>query len=141
MRLAGVVLFAAMATGCASVPMATPEADATAKKFQVAPDKANLYIYRNESMGAAVKMKVLIDGQPAGQTAAKTYVMRTVDPGSHVVTSKAENESTLTVDAVAGQNYFLWQEVKMGFGSARSSLQLVDEAKGKAGVAECKLVQ
>lgn len=140
-RLATVALFAALASGCASVPMATPAADATAKTFQVAPDKANLYIYRNESMGAAVKMKVLIDGQPAGQTAAKTYIMRTVDPGSHVVTSKAENESTVTVDAVAGQNYFLWQEVKMGFGSARSALQLVDEAKGKAGVAECKLVQ
>lgn len=140
-RLATVALFAVLATGCASVPMAPPAADAAAKTFQVAPDKANLYIYRNESMGAAVKMKVLIDGQPAGETGAKTYVLRAVDPGSHVVTSKAENESTITVDAAAGQNYFLWQEVKMGFGSARSALQLVDEAKGKAGVGACKLVQ
>jgi len=31
--------------------------------------------------------------------------------------------------------------VKMGAFSARSALQLVDEAKGRAGVAECKLIQ
>lgn len=140
-EVALVVLLAALAVGCASVPMAPPEADARAKSFQVAPDKANLYIYRNESFGAAVKMKVIVDGQPAGDTGAKTYIMKAVEPGPHVVTSKAENDSSVTVDTAPGQNYFLWQEVKMGFGSARSNLQLVDETKGKAGVAESKLVQ
>ena len=48
---------------------------------------------------------------------------------------------TVTLNTVAGRNYFLWQEVKMGMISGRSNLQEVDEATGKAGVAECKLVQ
>jgi hypothetical protein len=130
-----------LVTGCASVPMAAPEADSAAKAFATDPAKANVYIYRNESMGGAVTMKVLLDDQPVGATAAQTYIYRQVDPGTHVITSKAENDATLSLDAVAGQNYFVWQEVKMGLLSARSKLQLVDEAKGKAGVKECKLVK
>lgn len=140
-KLGPILLAVAMATGCASVPMASPEADAKAKTFQAPADKANLYIYRNESMGAAVKMTVLVDGQLAGDTAAKTYILKSVAPGSHVVTSKTENDSNLTVNAVAGKNYFIWQEVKMGVMAARSDLQLVDEATGKAAVEECQLVQ
>ena len=140
-KLAAIFLAAAVAAGCASVPMAAPDADAKAKTFQTSPDKANLYIYRNESMGAAVKMTVLLDGQLAGDTAAKTYILKSVEPGAHTLTSKTENDSNLTVNAVAGQNYFVWQEVKMGVMSARSNLQLVDEATGKAAVTECQLVQ
>jgi hypothetical protein len=45
------------------------------------------------------------------------------------------------VNASAGRNYFVWQEVKMGMWQAGSMLHLVDEVTGKAGVAECKLIQ
>ena len=135
------VFAVALISGCASVPMASPEADAKAKAFQATPGKANLYIYRNESFGGAIKMTVLLDGQLAGDTGPQTYILKTVDPGSHALVSKTENDATLTVDAVPGKNYFVWQEVKMGFFSARSQLHLVDDAAGQAGVNECKLVQ
>lgn len=141
LKLVGLLLSAVIATGCASVPMASTEADAAAKTFQQTPGMANLYIYRNESFGAAVKMPLLLDGQIAGDTAAKTYILKSVAPGSHVITSKTENDATLTVDTAPGKNYFIWQEVKMGAFSARSDLHLVDEATGKAGVAACALVQ
>jgi uncharacterized protein DUF2846 len=137
----GVVVAAAMASGCASVPMASPEMDTAAKSFAVNPGKANIYVFRNESMGAALKMTLVLDGKLVGSTAAKTYVLLEVNPGNHTLISKTENDSTLTVSTVAGRNYFVWQEVKMGAFSARSALQLVDDAKGKAGVAECKLIQ
>lgn len=129
-----------LAAGCASVPMASETADAQAKAFTVSADKANLYIYRNESMGAAVKMPVLIDGQTVGDTAAKTYIFRQVTPGKHLVTSKTENDSNLEVHAIAGKNHYVWQEVKMGVMSARSKLHEVDEATGRAGVMESKLI-
>ena len=142
MRNTILAIFMAVAlAGCASVPMATPEADAAAKAFRVTPNKANVYIYRNENFGAASKMPLLIDNVAVGDTAAKTYVFRQIDPGSHVITSKTENDATLSLDVKAGTNYFVWQEVKMGAFSARSDLHLVDEATGKAGVADCKLVQ
>ena len=139
---AGVALLAVvLASGCASVPMASPELDSAAKSFAVKPGTANIYVYRNENFGAALKMPVALDGRLVGDTAAKTYLLLEVAPGPHTVVSKTENDSSVTLNAAAGHNYFLWQEVKMGLMSARSYLQEVDEATGKAGVAECKLIQ
>lgn len=68
----------ALTGGCASVKMADETLDAQAKTFQVSPDKANIYVYRNESMGAGVKMPVTLNGKPVGQTVAKSYLMLAV---------------------------------------------------------------
>ena len=135
------VLLAVAVTGCASVPMASQEKDAAAKTYAVKPDKANIYIYRNENFGAALKMPVAVDGRLVGDTAAKTYLKVEVPPGSHIVTSKTENDASLTLQTAAGKNYFVWQEVKMGMWAARSQLHQVDDATGKAGVDECKLIE
>lgn len=128
-------------SGCASVPMATPEEDAKAKEFVAVSGKSNIYIYRNESLGAAVKMPVLIDGVSVGDTVADSYILRTMDPGKHTILSKGENDSTLELDAKANTNYYVWQEIKMGVFSARSNLHNVDDATGKAAVSECKLIK
>ena len=137
----GAILIAVLATGCASVPMASVEKDTAAKTFAVKSNKANIYIYRNETFGAAIKMPVALDGKLVGDTAAKTYLLLEVDPGNHTVISKTENDPTLTVIAEPGKNHFVWQEVKMGAFAARSALKLVDDATGKAGVAESKLIE
>lgn len=136
----GVLVGVAMLAGCASVPTASVERDAQAKSFSVKPDKASVYVYRNESMGGAVKMAVEVDGQKIGETAAKTYMMLDVAPGKHKLVSKSENDSVLELQAEAGKNYFVWQEVKMGVLYARSKLQLVDDATGRAGVGECSMI-
>jgi len=135
------LLVLVLASGCASVQMASSEQDTAAKSFAVKPGKAIIYVYRNETMGAALKMPVALDGKLMGDTASKTYLLLEVNPGQHTVVSKTENDSSVTLNTVAGRNYFLWQEVKMGLLMARSNLQEVDEATGKAGVAECKLIQ
>lgn len=127
--------------GCASVPMASLEQDTAAKTYAVKPGKANIYVYRNENFGAAIKMPVAIDGRLVGDTAAKTYLKVEVASGNHTVTSKTENDASVSLQTTAGKNYFVWQEVKMGMWSARSQLHQVDEATGKAGVDECKLVE
>jgi hypothetical protein len=125
--------------GCASVPMGDPARNAELKTFKAKDNAASLYVYRNESMGAAVKMSVKVDGQPLGKTAAKTYLYKELTPGQHTIESSAENTSTLTLDAVAGKVYYVWQEVKMGVMSARTKLSLVDEQKGQSGVTESNL--
>lgn len=137
-------LFAAAAIsialmGCASVPMGDTKQDAALKAFQVPADKAGIYVYRNESMGAAVKMDVIIDGQNIGETAANTYMYREVAPGKHTIASKAENTDTVEVDLKPGTLTFIWQEVKMGFMFARTKLNIVGEQEGKKGVLETKL--
>lgn len=134
------VLVAILAlAGCASVPMGDPKRDAELKTFSVAQDKAGIYVYRNESMGGAVKMDVSIDGQLIGQTAAKTYFYKDVTPGKHTVTSIAENTDTLEVDVKPGTLAYIWQEVKMGLLYARTKLHLVSEVEGKKGVQETSL--
>jgi len=135
------VVAALLLSGCVSVPMASPEADAQAKTYATLPTKANLYVFRHESFGRTNKMTVSLDGKLVGQTTAQTYFLLQVDPGKHEVASLAENVSTLSVDAQAGKNYFVWQEVKMGAWSARSLLQLVDEETGRKRVDACMRAQ
>ncbi len=129
-----VLLFA----GCASVPLATSATDTKSKEFLPLPDRASVYIYRNENFGAAIPMAVSVNKRTLGQTAAKTYFHINVVPGRYSVESITENVSSLNLNLDAGKNYFVWQEVKMGMWSARSALQQVDEAKGRAGVLESK---
>jgi hypothetical protein len=136
--IASTVLLSAL-VGCASVPMGDPKQDAALKTFQIPADKAGIYVYRNESMGAAVKMDVLIDGQNIGETAANTYMYREVAPGKHTVSSKAENTDTVEVDLKPGMLAFVWQEVKMGLMFARTKLHVVPETAGRKGVLETKL--
>lgn len=132
---------AAFVNGCASVPLASPERDSQAKSFGVKPDKSNIYVYRNESMGGAVKLPVVLDGKIVGDTAAKTFMLLAGDPGKHKLVSKGETDSILELVTQPHTNYFVWQEVKMGMWAPSSKLQQVDEATGKAGVAECKLAE
>jgi len=138
-KLASVALILMGLVGCVSVPMGDPQQDLALKAFSAKPDVAGIYIYRNETMGAAVRMDVEVDGKPLGQTGANTYFYTEVSPGKHMVTSKAENTDSLEVDTVAGKLYYIWQEVKMGVLYARTKLHLVTEAEGKKGVLETKL--
>ena len=139
--IAAILVVGGALAGCASVPMADTQRDATAKTFAVTAGKANIYVYRNETMGAAVKLGLHLDVMPVGETSAKTYYLLQVLPGKHTLVSTAENESAIDVVTEAGKNYFVWREVKMGFLMARSKLQQVDDATGKAGVSECSLAQ
>ena len=138
-KLISIAVISLAISGCASVPMGDPKQDAALKTFKVAPDKAGIYIYRNESMGAAVKMDVAVDGQPIGQTAANTYLFKEVTPGKHTVSSSAENTDTLEVDVKQGTLAYLWHEVKRGVLYARTKLHLVSEVEGKKGVQETSL--
>lgn len=135
--LTGVLLV----SGCASVPMAAQSADTQAKTFTPAANQATVYIYRNEDFGAAVKMPVLIDNMSVGDTAAKTYIEKQLPPGTHTITSKTEKDSSVTINMLAGQVYYVWQEVKMGMWAAGSALHIVDAEKGQAGVRESKLIR
>lgn len=128
-------------SGCASVHKAGQDADARAKMFAPVADKAVVYIYRNEIMGAAIKLPVLVDGVAVGDTGPRSFLEVALPDGAHVITSKGEKDSTLSLNTTAGQVYYVWQEVKMGMWAASSMLHHVDATKGKAGVNESKLLE
>jgi hypothetical protein len=123
------------------VPLASPEHDVQAKSFDVEPNKSNIYVYRNEVIGHAETMSIALDGRLSGKSASKTYFMWVVEPGEHEVTSLTENTYKISVNAKAGENHFIWQEVKFGIWEQRSKLHEVAEDVGRKGVLECKLIQ
>ncbi|MDI3326739.1 DUF2846 domain-containing protein [Pontibacterium granulatum] len=131
----------ALISGCASVPMASLDKDVSAKSFSPPAGRASLYIYRNEVLGSAIPMTVLINGKNLGQTASKTYFHLDLLPGTYEVDSVAENTSNIKILLKERRNYFIWQEVKMGAWMARSLLQEVDEDTGREGVLESKLIK
>lgn len=128
-------------SGMGGIHLAAADLSAQAKSQRPDPQKALIYVYRNETMGHPTRMEVSLDDRIAGKTGAKTFFMFEVEPGRHEITSEAENTDKLVVNAEAGKAYFVWQEVKMGGWYARNRLHLVDEPQGRAGVAECRLLQ
>ena len=124
--------------GCASVPMASMEADSSAKQFLPRKSYSNIYLYRNETIGGAVAMTVSLDGKVIGKTGPQTYFLLEVTPGKHEIASHTENTARITIDAKEGRNHYVWQEVKMGMWQPRSQLQEMNEEEGKKGVLECK---
>ncbi|MCV2420115.1 DUF2846 domain-containing protein [Paucibacter sp. DJ2R-2] len=126
--------------GCASVKQAPAGEDASAKRFEAPAGLSRIYIYRNEFLGTLVGLDLSVDGQVAGTTKGKTFVIADVPPGDHEIVSKGENTHQLRISTQIGQPSFVWQEVKMGLLSAGSRLHAVDAATGRAGVNESSLV-
>ena len=129
-----------LSTGCASINKAPIDDDKAAKEFNKDSTMSQVYIYRNESFGGAVSMPVTVDGKTAGNTGPKSFFKFNLPEGNHVFTSQGD-KSTLAVDTKNGEQYFIWQEVKMGAFSGGSLLQVVPEGKGKKGVSECRMIQ
>jgi len=146
MRVAGRLSVIVMAVGlmssaCGNVPLAASDISTQAKVRTPGPQKALIYLYRNEWMGGNAKMEVSLDGRIAGKTQTKTFFVWEVDPGRHEIESEAENTDKLVLNVEAAKTYFVWQEVKSGIWFPRTRLHLVDDAKGRAGVEECKMIQ
>ena len=146
------IVLAALAvalSGCASVPMGDLKRDAALKTFAEKSDVAGVYIYRNESLGPVNRIIVQVDGKPLGKTVPFVYLYTEVSPGKHVISSTSLNPYTsnptytnsLEIEAIAGKNYYVWQEYTLGFHFPKSKLHLVDEAEGQKGVLGTELAE
>ncbi len=129
--------------GCASVPMAPLEQDATAKKFSPpAADKAGLYVFRNTFVGQALKKRVSLDGALIGETANKTFFYKEIALGSHTLSTQSEfSDNEITFQADGGKNYFVEQYIKMGVFIGGANLKMVSEEEGMQRVLECGLAK
>ncbi len=136
------LLAAALATlaACAAIPRAPKDRDAAAKTFATQPDKANLYVFRDSQEAEALPATVLLDGKVLGATHGRTFLLAEIEPGPHRLLSEGDNDAQLAITAEAGKNLFVWQETSRGVLRPRTQLHVVDEARGRAGVAACELV-
>ena len=143
MMMCTAALGIALLSGCASVPMESPEKDKELKTFAAPPeDKSGLYIFRDSSFGAALKKTVTLDGKVIGETAPNTYLYRQISPGRHTLGTESEfSDNILTVNAEAGKNLYVRQLIKLGVFVGGADLELVSESEGKQGVNETELAR
>ncbi len=141
LTLGAAVIAIALLTGCASVPMESKEQDAARKEFtKPAANKAGLYVYRNTSFGAALKKNVYLDDVLLGETARLVYFYKEITPGKHKLSTESEfSDNATTFEAVAGNNYFAQQSIRMGVFVGGAVVRMVPEETGMAGVKECEM--
>jgi len=121
--------------------MATPERDTAAKVFAPIAGKAVVYIYRDETMGAGVKIPIVVNNRLLGDTVAHSYFRIVMDPGPSQVGCKAESDSHQSIQVEADKVYFFRQEMKMGLWSAGCLMHLIPEGEGRLAIAGCKLLE
>ncbi|QEH95389.1 DUF2846 domain-containing protein [Gluconobacter thailandicus] len=129
-------------SGCASVPLATPEDTALAKTFASPPSgKAAIYFYRDSFMGQALKRDISVDGKCVGKTANNMFFYSLVD-GNKDHRLSTEGETTrhdISLFTAVGKNYFVQQQITMGVWSASSKLKVVSEEQGTKEIQGLKL--
>ena len=117
LRLSFLLLSPLLLVACASTATTTPQANQSqlaANSFQPEPGMAGLYIFEEGSLiRADISHRVSLDGQALGIVSSSSYVYSALTPVSHTIT--LEN-STLTVNAVAGQNYFVREKTHLDAG-------------------------
>lgn len=131
---------AVLSIGCASVDKAPATADSAAKQFKSNPNYAQVYVYRDEILGSALRMDVAVNGKPAGETASKSYFKFDLPAGTHTFTSQGDDEP-VKLQTRNGGIYYLWQEMKMSMLAPKSDLQVVEDTVGKKGVLASTMIQ
>ena len=113
----GVIVFRNLQTN-RKVAEATPQQRTEALSFAPAPGKAVLYIFRNQFVGRAVGLNVLIDGREVAQLKSPRFTRILLTPGAHRIagytgTNKkpADGDGTALV-ANAGEVYIAKAEVE-----------------------------
>jgi hypothetical protein len=137
-----IVLLLAVATavcGCSAVGKAPPELDLEAKQLVPPEGKALVYIVRPSDFGRSVKFKVTVDGEYIGATGGSRFIYAVLEPGSHLIVSKAENASELAIVLEAGQTYYLEQKIQMGLLKARNKLARIEDEEGRKKLESCVL--
>ena len=124
--------------GCAPLPPSP--ADIQAKRFEPAPGKAVIYLYREYPDFTQDVATVMLDDNMMGSTYPGTYFRWVVEPGRHEIRGYAGDNGRFVLDAAPDRMYFIQQSVTRTFGFAQSFFRPVPEPYGRAGVMRGELV-
>jgi hypothetical protein len=113
----GVVVYRNLQTN-RKVADAAPEQRAEALAFAPAPGKAALYVFRNQFVGRAVGVNVVIDGREAAQLKSPRFTRILLSPGPHRIAGYiGTNKAPAATDGIelvanAGEIYVAKCEVE-----------------------------
>lgn len=131
--LAGLLSFA----GCAQLPPSP--ADLQAKKFEALPDRAVIYIVRNDPDFSRDPATLVLGEGPTVTTYPGTYYRWEVAPGAHRIAGFAADAGATTIKVEAGRIYFVRHAVVRGPFTARSWFEPVASDRGRAMVMRAEL--
>ena len=132
LAIAGASLLSA---GCATLgPAYTPDSNAPR-------DKATVYVYRSPAMGgAAVSYTATVNGVDVSSLPSGGYFVYYAKPGENAFSAKTETTTSVTVDAKAGETYYVKGTIGMGVFVGHPHLVQVSNDQGAQEVVKCKLV-
>jgi hypothetical protein len=135
MRCLFVMALALLLPACASVQMATTEADVQGKRFSPPPGQAALYVYREGMLARAVKMSVFVNRSRVGALAQDTWFRVDLDPGQYEIgCTSAENSEARIVQLAADEIRFIEIEPRFGIRTPRCAVVETTPENGRAGV-------
>jgi len=132
------LLLVAMLAGCAPLPP-SPQ-DIEAKRFELVPGKAVIYLVRGEPDFTREVSTVMLDDNMMGSTYPGTYFRWVVEPGRHQIRGYAGDNGSINVDVAPDRMYFIQQSVTRTFGFAQSYFRPIPEPHGRAVVLHGELV-
>ena len=139
-KLASAIMLVSLLAACASVPMASSDADIQAKKFQSpSAGQATLYVFREGIFGAAIALNASVGQRMLGQLGPGNYFRVDLQPGDYDMRcSSTENSRSTTVSIATGETRFVEVAARIGLGAARCAVFEVTEQQGRSAIAHGK---
>jgi hypothetical protein len=130
-----VALFILLLSGCATL----------GPKFEAAPgtpaDKAMIYVYRESGfVGGGASYMVRINDADISTLPAGGYFAYLSTPGEVEISARTEAKTSVTLDAKAGQTYYIKGTIGIGVFVGHPHLTVVANEVGAAEIAQCSLV-
>lgn len=129
-KLISVFSLVFLLSGCASTTqyVKAPSDNSTGKNMNN-ESVAQIYVLRPSSYGSAITYKIYQGETFIGELGPNSYLTWVVDlsEGEVSIISKAENYDMLKLVPKAGSTYYIKQKVKMGWITARTKLEWMNE--------------
>ena len=138
--IVGALITAAALNACASVPMASSDADIQAKQFPPPPaGQATFYFFREGILAAAVALNASVGQRMLGQLGPDTYFRIDLQPGEYDTRcSSTENSRSTTISIATGETRFVEIAPRFGVAVARCAIFEVPEQQGRSAITHGK---
>ena len=107
---------------------------------QLPADRADVYVHRISSMGAAIEPTVYANKVPLLSLPPGGYFVYRAVPGELTLEQHTEATTCVTLDVKTGETYYVKGSVDMGFFLGHPHLTIVAKEDGEREIRECKLI-
>jgi len=120
---------------CASVPVASPQEDADAKRFgRPDSDRSALYIYRQGWMALGKNVEVAIANGARAELMPNSYLRLDGPPGPVEISCKADNTDTRQIEIAPGQTRYVEVAMRAGWWGPSCEIAEAPTDQGQAAV-------